>query len=213
MWREVYGRGIAWGTQNPCPGQNCPNTLSSLKLALHLPGADAALGEPQPIANAEGWVRAKANFGASSLQHRKGGQYGFDAILDLLQDGKPSGVSIERGPVDGYQHRSYSFTPDGKQIISGGNNGRLTAYGLDGKNLGDFVGHEAEVWAVAPSPDGRYLVSGSADQTVRLWNLTSRELIVTLFRGSDGAWVMWTPQGFYASSPGGEPLCSRCWPH
>jgi uncharacterized caspase-like protein len=50
------------------------------------------------------------------------------------------------------------------------------------------------------------LVSGSADQTVRIWNLATRELIVTLFNGSDGAWVMWTPQGYYTSSPNAEGI-------
>ena len=39
------------------------------------------------------------------------------------------------------------------------------------------------------------------DQTLRLWNLKTRELLVTLFRGADGEWVMWTPQGYYAASP------------
>ncbi len=162
--------------------------------------------EPQSgVSKDGGWVRAKASFGALSLQHRKGGAYGGDAILDVLKDGKPSGVSIERGPTDGYQHRSYSFTPDGKTIVSGGDGGRLAAYGLDGKKIGEFAGHESDVWAVAVSPDGRTLVSCSADQTVRLWNVQTRELIVTLFRGEDGEWVAWTPQGFFASSgPGGE---------
>ena len=38
-----------------------------------------------------------------------------------------------------------------------------------------------------------------------LWNLKTRELLVTLFRGTDGEWVMWTPQGYYAASgPGSE---------
>jgi WD40 repeat protein len=197
------GRGIAWGNTS---GYQEHNIRGPLETALRLPGADVVLAEPEPVANQEGWVRAKASFDALSLQARKGGAYGFDAILDLFKDGKPTGISIERGSTDGYQHRSYSFTPDGQQIVSGGSNGWLTAYGLDGKNLGNFVGHESEVWAAVPSPDGRYLVSGSADQTVRLWNLQSRELIVTLFRGEDGAWVMWTPQGFYASSPGGDSL-------
>jgi hypothetical protein len=72
--------------------------------------------------------------------------------------------------------------------------------------LGDFLGHESEVWAVAPSPDGRFLLSGSGDQTMRLWNIATRELIVTLFRGTDGEWVMWTPQGYYTGSPGADKI-------
>src|SRR5207249_2165927 len=105
-----------------------------------------------------------------------------------------------------YQYRSYSFTPDGQAIISGGDGGVLIAYDLKGQRLGNFVGHEGDVWAVTPSPDGRLLVSGSADQTVRLWNLKTRELFVTLFRGTDGEWVMWTPQGYYTGSPGADKI-------
>jgi len=200
------GRGIAWGNTADYQSKAPQLLRGPVETALRLPGADAALAEPEPIKNEEGWVRAKASFGALSLQHRKGGAYGDDAILDILKDGKPSGISMERESTDGYDHRSYSFTPDGNQIVSGGSSGWLSAYGLDGKKLGDFVGHEGDVWAVAASPEGRYLVSGSADQTVRLWNLKTRELLVTIFRGTDGEWVVWTPEGFYAGSPGADKI-------
>ena len=41
--------------------------------------------------------------------------------------------------------------------------------------------------------------------SVRLWNLRTRELLVSLFQGKDGEWVIWTPQGYYAASgPGSE---------
>jgi len=197
------GRSIAWGNTFEYRDNK---SRGPLEMAMPLPGGDSAMAEPGPLTSQRGWVRAMASFGGLSLAHRKGGAYGLGAILDLVKDGKPSGISIERGPANGYQHHSYSFTPDGKQIISGGSSGWLSAYGLDGKKLGDFVGHEADVTAVAASPDGRYLVSGSIDQTVRLWNLKTRELLVTIFRGTDGEWVMWIPEGFYAGSPGADKI-------
>jgi len=198
------GRSIAWGNTRE---RDDPIDRGPFEIALRLPAADTALAQPEPITSQEGWVRAKTAFGALSLDRRSGGAFGYDdAILDILKDGKPTGVHIERGKVDGYGHRAYSFTPDGKQIISGGSDGVLAAYDLDGKKIGEFIGHESDVWAVAASPDGHYLVSGSGDLTVRLWNLKTCELLVTLFRGRDGEWVMWTPEGFYARSKGGAKI-------
>ena len=65
-----------------------------------------------------------------------------------------------------------------------------------------YVGHTGNVWSQTPSPDGRLLVSGGSDQTVKLWNLATGELVVSLFQATDGEWVVWTPQGYYAGSAG-----------
>jgi hypothetical protein len=139
------------------------------------------------------------------LQHVQGGNYGYDAILEIRRNGQVQ-ARIERGPTDGYDHRAYTFTPDGAQIISGGGNGVLSAYERSGRKLGDFVGHTGDIWAVAVSGDGRLLVSGSDDQTVRLWNVATRELLLTVFRHNNGEWVAWTPQGYYAASPNGDNM-------
>ncbi len=201
------GRRIGWGNTPDYASKQPVTSRGPLEQALTLPLGEGALGAPVALgeAEADAFRRAQDSFGGFSLSHRKGGAYGYDAILDISKDGRAV-ASIERGPTDGYDHRSYSFTPNGETVVSGGVSGVLTAYDRAGNTLGDFVGHEGDVWAVAPSPDGRFLVSGSADQTVRLWNLKTRELLVTLFRGADGEWVMWTPQGFYASSPAGARL-------
>src|SRR5262249_2103723 len=112
----------------------------------------------------------------------------------------------ERDTSNGSRHIAYSFTPDGRSVVSAGSFGVITAYDLRGNSSGEYVGHEGDVWAVSPSPDGRLLVSGSADQTLRLWNASTRELVATLFYGSDGEWVIWTPQGYYAASPNGDKI-------
>jgi WD40 repeat protein len=191
------GTRIGWGDTSRYQAEK--NNLDPLLHELALPSVADALPRPRPIAAQETgrFRRAVAQWGAWFLEHRKGGNHGdHDAILDIKQGGTVIG-SIERGPTNGYGHNSYSFTPDGEAIISGGRNGVLTAYDRQGNRLGDFTGHEGDVWAVAPSPDGRYLVSGAADQTLRLWNLKTRELLVTLFHGAAGEWVMWTPEGYF----------------
>jgi len=203
------GRQIGWGNVDACPNKaHCPNEQIILQKALVLPLSDATLGAPAALttSDANNFRRAALSFDGWSLGHRGGGNYGYDnAILDILKAGHVV-ASITRGATDGLAHHAYSFAPDGETIISGGSDGVITAYDREGKTLGAFVGHEGQVLAVVPSPDGQYMVSGSADETVRLWNLKTRELLVSLFQGKDGEWVMWTPQGFFASSSAGAEL-------
>ncbi|MFZ1110216.1 MAG: PDZ domain-containing protein [Rhodomicrobium sp.] len=194
---------IAWGFT---PEAKIPPDLGPLQESLALSSVDGVLSLPKAIdpKSATAFGRAETRHGNWSLSHRRGGTYRYNSNLDIEENGT-RWCTIQRDPVTGYSHSAYSFSPDGKLVISGGANGYLAAYGLDCKKLGEFVGHESDVWAVAVSPDGRYLISGSADKTVRLWNLQTRELIVSIFRGTDAEWVMWTPKGFFASSgPGAE---------
>lgn len=196
------GHFIAWGVAKPEGGGVAQ--AGPLDFTLKLPTADSPTGAPKPLrTGAEKFARAVTAAGGFELQTRASGDFGYLDLLDVVKDGEIA-ATIKRGEKAGYAHNAYSFTPDGKTVISGGGHGFLTAYDLDGNKLGEFVGHTSDVWAVAVSPDGRWLISGSDDQTLRLWNMRTRENVAALFHGRNGEWVLWTPQGYYAASPSGD---------
>ena len=113
----------------------------------------------------------------------------------------------QRSDYTGREHLAYSFTRDGSRIVSGGRFGVLQLLHPETDSSEDFDGHTSDISAIALSPDGRLLASASIDQTIRLWNVKTRELVVSLFHSPDtGEWVMWTPQGYFTSSKGGEAL-------
>lgn len=76
---------------------------------------------------------------------------------------------------------------------------------LNGNPIYRLPGHLDAVWAVTPSPDQKHLLTGSDDETLQIWNLERYEHTLSLFVAGDD-WIAWTPQGYYAASPGGENL-------
>lgn len=78
---------------------------------------------------------------------------------------------------------SLAFSPNGAQLaIAGGDFDKLGTTGTlqlwkwkTDKSPVNFGGHTGAVFTVAFSEDGNSLASGSADQTVRLWDVTSGE--------------------------------------
>lgn len=62
-------------------------------------------------------------------------------------------------------------------------------------------------WRVNLSQDGRWLVAGFNDGTIRWYrNKDGAEQLAFLPHADGKRWVIWTPQGYYAASVGGEDL-------
>jgi WD40 repeat protein len=153
------------------------------------------------------YVRRCFKHGALSVDFKRAGPMLINArYLEISSDGKvQEEIDLGDSASGATSFSPITFTPNGQSLIIG-LTPEIKAYDLRGGLLGDFIGHYGQVRDLAPSPDGRFLVSGATDQTVRLWNLKTRELIVSLFYGDDGEWVMWTPQGYYAGSPGADKI-------
>ncbi len=70
-----------------------------------------------------------------------------------------------------------------------------------GNLIRTLAGHSGAVYSVGISPDGQTLVSGSVDNTIKIWNLANGNLIRTLAGHSSSVWSV-------AISPDGQTLVS-----
>ena len=105
---------------------------------------------------------------------------------------------------------SETFTRDGQGVIVGSNLALRLFQASDGRLLGQFIGHTADVRSLAVSADGRYLASGSSDRTVRIWRLADHDVaaqpLLSIYADPQREYVAWTPSGYYACSPNGQGM-------
>lgn len=223
------GKSIAWGYQT----WQDPTQPTRLEYALPLPTAEISHAAPLPLSTArpQAFQRAITNLLGVSLAHSEGGRDGFTDGTGVLTITRSDGgtASIVRGVSDGRGHIAYTLTPDASRIVSGGGFGALIAYDLHGRPVANFRGHTGMLLAVAPSPDGRLLITTATDQTIRLWPLEKLaepdaqpsgkpleedptgykviEPIVTILHlPEQNEWVIWTPEGYYSGSSGADDL-------
>ena len=79
--------------------------------------------------------------------------------------------------------RGLEFSPDGKQLITGGFDGRLIWWDMTAEApapLRTLDAHAGWIRCSARSPDGQFLATGANDLLVKIWNLSSGELVQTL---------------------------------
>ena len=72
-----------------------------------------------------------------------------------------------------------AFSPDGKTIVSAGDNGMLIQWDVEtGRQLRQLEGgHDARAWPVTFSPDGAMIVSGDDSGGVVFWDAASGKLL------------------------------------
>jgi WD40 repeat protein len=86
-------------------------------------------------------------------------------------------------------------------VATGSHDKTIRIYSADGKHLRTLEGHASAVIALAASPDGKGLVSGGADSTIRLWDPATGELKRTIANHGDRVNALaWSPDGKYLAS-------------
>jgi len=102
--------------------------------------------------------------------------------------------------------RSLAIAPDGQGFVLGAD-WSLRRFDRTGNQSWERP-VPGVAWAVNWSPDGRYLVAGYGDGTLRWHRAGDGAEVLALFPHTDRKrWVAWTPEGFYAASgPDAEGL-------
>ncbi len=108
---------------------------------------------------------------------------------------------------------SVIFSPDGKQILTGNNDGTLTVWDTEtGVHLRTFGDHADAVQSVAFSTVKKRALaaSGSSDNTAKLWD-TSTGALLTTFPHGDRVWsVAFSDTGDLLITGGGD-LTAKLW--
>jgi len=200
---------IGWGHEDPCPElPNCPATLGAIEVLHELPVSDRGFDGAEPRvarpSDSAGLVRALLSDATTRLEAQDRPDARFQGAR-LRIDHAGQQATIDRGASDGYFHSALTLMPETGRVVSGGGNGYLLAHDLAGRFAAEFTGHTGSVLAVAASETASRLVSGSADQTVRIWNLETGRTIVTGFASGEH-WIWWTPEGYYHSSPEADAI-------
>jgi len=180
------------------------NKLAPLTGEIELSTIHKELGVPMMYSGkSSGLQRTVRKRGKLSLQRVKPAKGAFFTDLLIKRKRKVIG-KIVRDKKTGHIHTAYSFTPDEKHVVTGGEGGYLSLHTLKGKKITDYRGHSSDITDIAISKDGKMLLSGSRDQTFKLWNLGTGDLLLSFFVATDGEWIVWTKTGHYTSSPNGD---------
>lgn len=100
----------------------------------------------------------------------------MDTNLKIWDIRRKTCIQTYKGHTRGV--RQIIFSPDGRWVVSGGDDGVVKLWDLTmGRLVHEFTQHSAPISALAIHPTEFLMASASVDRTLRLWDLESFEQV------------------------------------
>ncbi|KZT64082.1 WD40 repeat-like protein [Daedalea quercina L-15889] len=152
--------------------------------------------EPTTIGTHEDYVRCLTQ---SRVQHWVASG-SFDRTIklwDLNGGGSPTSplVTLSAPESSGPKASIYAVATDPYgSIITSGSPERVVRMWdpRSGKRVGKLVGHTDNIRAMLLSDDAKYLLTGSADASVKLWSLSSQRCLHTFTHHTESVWSLFS---------------------
>jgi len=120
-------------------------------------------------------------------------------------------TELGRAPAESWV-TSFAFSPDGKLLASGHDDGRISLWALPSlKPAGEVEGHDDAISALTFSADGLQLTSAGDDHLIRVWDIRSKNRVREWRGNSDRVpSLAWHPSGSFLVSAGWD-TAARVW--
>ena len=158
---------------------------------------DLDTGQLQSELEITGTVRSISPDGHKFVSERKGELYlGDTRTGEILETTK------------GYTNdvRSIAFSPDGTQLLSGGQNGVIRVWDANNKSILNSIEVDTRwIFSLAYSPDGKTFITGESDPHfhLRIWDSTNGNLLHSFAGHTDSIFsVAFSPDGKTLASSG-----------
>ncbi|THU80037.1 WD40 repeat-like protein [Dendrothele bispora CBS 962.96] len=123
----------------------------------------------------------------------------FDRTIKLWDLSRPANAEalVSLNPADASAPKSSVYAlatdPFGHAIASGTPERVVRLWDpRSGKRTGKLVGHTDNIRAILISEDSRYLLTGSADASIKLWSLANQRCLHTFTHHTDSVWSLFS---------------------
>ncbi|KAH6904034.1 hypothetical protein BKA70DRAFT_1299328 [Coprinopsis sp. MPI-PUGE-AT-0042] len=135
----------------------------------------------------------------------------FDRTIKLwdLSRTNQSDPLITLNPADASASKTSVYAlaadPFGRTIASGSPERVIRLWDpRTGKKTGKLVGHTDNIRAILLSEDGRYLLTGSADASIKLWSLSGQRCLHTFTHHTESVWSLYSTHPYLETFYSGD---------